>query len=89
METVMELGPFLGAKPTTNFSRHFTTRIYEIPVQKTLTLPAGDGCSAGDIGFWFKDSTIHPKPSTEPAEPRKGPTLAQLPPACRGVVTAP
>jgi penicillin-insensitive murein endopeptidase len=52
-------------------------------------VPAGDGCSAGDLSFWFKDSTIHPKPSTEPAEPRKGPTLAQLPPACRGVVTAP
>jgi penicillin-insensitive murein DD-endopeptidase len=52
-------------------------------------IPAGDGCSASDLSFWFKDSVIHPKPSAEPAEPRKGPTLAQLPAACRGVVTAP
>jgi penicillin-insensitive murein endopeptidase len=49
-------------------------------------VPAGDGC--GDLQGWFKDSVIHPK-ETEPAEPRKGPTLAQLPAACRGVVTAP
>jgi penicillin-insensitive murein endopeptidase len=50
-------------------------------------IPPGDGC--GDLQDWFKESVIHPKPPTGPVEERKGPTLAQLPAACRGVVTAP
>jgi penicillin-insensitive murein endopeptidase len=52
-------------------------------------VPPGDGCSPGDLSFWFTDAVIHPEPPKEPAEPSKGPTLAQLPAACRGVVTAP
>jgi penicillin-insensitive murein DD-endopeptidase len=50
-------------------------------------VPPGDGC--GDLAFWFKESVIHPKPSPEPAKPRKGLTLANLPAACRAVVMAP
>ena len=50
-------------------------------------IPPGDGC--GDLQEWFKESVIHPKPPTGPVGERKGPTLAQLPAACRGVVTAP
>ena len=49
-------------------------------------VPAGDGC--GDLGWWFRDSIIHPKPAHGPVTPRRGPTLAQLPAACRGVVMA-
>jgi penicillin-insensitive murein endopeptidase len=49
----------------------------------------GEGCSAADLAFWFKDSTIHPKPPKEPPKPRLGPTLAQLPAACRQVLAAP
>jgi penicillin-insensitive murein DD-endopeptidase len=49
----------------------------------------GEGCSAGDLAFWFKDSVIHPKPPKEPPKPRLGPTLAQLPAACRQVLAAP
>jgi penicillin-insensitive murein endopeptidase len=48
-------------------------------------VPPGDGC--GDLAFWFQESVIHPKP--EPATPRKGLTLADLPAACRTVVMAP
>src|ERR1700761_7361025 len=43
----------------------------------------GEACSTEDLAYWFKDEVIHPKPSTEPSEPRKGPTLAQLPAECR------
>ena len=50
-------------------------------------VPGGDGC--GDLDWWFRDSIIHPKPSTDKVTPRRGMTLAQLPAACRGVVTAP
>ncbi len=50
---------------------------------------AGEGCSAGDLAFWFKDSIIHPKPPKEPPKPRPPMTLAQLPAACRQVLAAP
>ena len=49
----------------------------------------GEACGAADLAYWFKDEVIHPKPSPEPAEPRQGPTLAQLPPECRKVLAAP
>jgi penicillin-insensitive murein endopeptidase len=49
----------------------------------------GEACSASDLAYWFKDEVIHPKPSPEPAEPRRGPTLAQLPAECRKVLAAP
>src|SRR5271154_5936774 len=54
------------------------------------TPPAdGEGCSAADFAYWFQDSVIHPKPSTEPPKPSHGITLAQLPPDCRQVLAAP
>ncbi|HEY0911676.1 MAG TPA: penicillin-insensitive murein endopeptidase [Bradyrhizobium sp.] len=49
----------------------------------------GEGCSAADFAYWFKDSTLHPKPSTEPPTPSHGITLAQLPSDCRQVLAAP
>ena len=50
---------------------------------------ASEGCSAGDLAFWFKDSIIHPKPPKEPPKPQHPMTLAQLPAACRQVLAAP
>ena len=47
----------------------------------------GEGCSASDFAYWFKDSVIHPKPSNEP--PSHPITLSQLPPDCRQVLAAP
>src|ERR1700693_4624024 len=49
----------------------------------------GEGCSKGELAYWFKDSIIHPEPPKEPPKPRTGPTLAQLPAACRQVLHAP
>jgi penicillin-insensitive murein endopeptidase len=49
----------------------------------------GEGCSASDLAYWFKDDVLHPKPPTEPPQPRSGPTLAQLPAECRKVLAAP
>ena len=48
-----------------------------------------EGCSAGDLASWFKDSIIHPKPPKEPPKPKPPMTLAQLPAACRQVLAAP
>ena len=50
---------------------------------------ASEGCSAGDLAFWFKDSIIHPKPPKVPPKPRPPMTLAQLPAACKQVLAAP
>jgi penicillin-insensitive murein DD-endopeptidase len=49
----------------------------------------GEGCGKGELGYWFKDSIIHPEPPKEPPKPRTGPTLAQLPAACKKVLNAP
>ena len=50
---------------------------------------ASEGCSAGDLAYWFKDSVLHPAPPKEPPKPRPPMTLAQLPAACRQVLAAP
>ncbi|MBV8925984.1 MAG: penicillin-insensitive murein endopeptidase [Bradyrhizobium sp.] len=51
----------------------------------------GDGCKPSDLAYWFKDSIIHPKPEPpkEPAKPRPGLTMAQMPAGCRAVLNAP
>lgn len=53
--------------------------------------PPGDseGCSAGDLAFWFKESIIRPKPPTTPPKPKPPMTLAQLPAECRQILLAP
>src|SRR3954453_21207095 len=48
-----------------------------------------EGCSAGDLAYWFKDSVLHPKPPKVPPKPKPPMTLAQLPAACRQVLSAP
>jgi penicillin-insensitive murein endopeptidase len=48
-----------------------------------------EGCKPSELAYWFKGSIIHPKPEKEPPKPSRGPTLAQLPPACRAVLNAP
>ena len=52
-------------------------------------VPVGDGCSAKELDFWFKDSILHPKPGPPPKVPPKPITLADLPPACKNVIDAP
>jgi len=49
----------------------------------------GEGCSAGDLAYWFKDSVLHPKPPKVPPKPKPPMTLAQLPAACKAVLAAP
>jgi penicillin-insensitive murein endopeptidase len=48
-----------------------------------------EGCSAGDLAYWFSDPVLHPKPPRTPPKPRPPMTLAQLPPACKQVLLAP
>jgi len=49
----------------------------------------GEGCSAGDLAYWFSDSVLHPKPPAVPPKPKPPMTMAALPPACKAVLHAP
>jgi penicillin-insensitive murein DD-endopeptidase len=48
-----------------------------------------EGCSTGDLAFWFKNSVIHPKPPKVPPKPKPPMTMASLPAACKAVLNAP
>ena len=48
--------------------------------------PPGSGCGK-DLAWWFTKAAR--TPSEKPAKPRRGPTLADLPAACRRVLDAP
>jgi penicillin-insensitive murein endopeptidase len=50
--------------------------------------PPGDGCDAS-LAWWFSDEALNPpKPATRP-KPKPPLTLADLPPACADVLSAP
>ncbi len=51
--------------------------------------PAGDGCAAKNLAFWFSDRVVHPKPSKGPQKPKKQIMLADLPATCKAVLDAP
>jgi len=48
-----------------------------------------EGCSAGDLAYWFSDPVLHPKPPTTPPKPKPPMTLAEMPEICRQVLAAP
>src|SRR5512140_159156 len=48
----------------------------------------GEGCSTGDLAYWFQDSVLHPKPPKEPPKPKPPMTMAALPAACKAVLAA-
>lgn len=48
-----------------------------------------EGCSAGDLAYWFSEPVLHPKLPTTPVKPRREMTLAELPAACRQILVAP
>jgi penicillin-insensitive murein DD-endopeptidase len=80
-------------RPMYGHDYHFHIRI-KCPVgsttcEKQPEPTEGEACSADDLAYWFKDEVIHPKPSPEPATPKPGLTLAQLPAECRKVLAAP
>jgi penicillin-insensitive murein endopeptidase len=80
-------------RPMYGHDYHFHVRI-TCPATDNACTPQpppseGEGCSAADLAYWFSDPVIHPKPSSEPSEPRSPMTLAQLPPECRQILLAP
>jgi penicillin-insensitive murein endopeptidase len=80
-------------RPMWGHDYHFHIRI-KCPAEsgecESQAAPAEtEGCSAGDLAWWFKDSVLHPKPPKVPPAPKPPMTLAQLPAACRQVLNAP
>jgi penicillin-insensitive murein endopeptidase len=55
------------------------------PCRGQAAPPAGDGCGA-DLDYWFSAAPY--KPAPPPKKPPKQITLADLPPACRNVLSA-
>ena len=80
-------------RPMYGHDYHFHIRIKCQPGDSECTSqppPAdSEGCSAGDLAYWFSDAVLHPKPPKVPPKPKPPMTLAQLPPACRTVLNAP
>src|SRR5881392_1289934 len=80
-------------RPMYGHDYHFHIRIKCPPgssVCESQSEPTeGEGCRAADLAYWFKDSVIHPKPPKQPPKPKPPMTLAQLPAACRPVLSAP
>jgi penicillin-insensitive murein endopeptidase len=80
-------------RPWRGHDYHFHIRIFcppDSPQCEAQPPPeSGEGCGH-DLDPWFTDAMLHPPPpSTEPAKPGLGLTLAKLPPACRQVLMAP
>ena len=59
--------------------------------RKQPPVSGDDGCAPGALKYWFSDKVLNPpKPATTtPRKPPKPITLADLPPACKGVLEAP
>lgn len=79
-------------RPWWGHDYHFHIRVY-CPVDSPQCKPQpppepGDGCGH-ELDYWFSDAVLHPKAPEEPVKPRLGPTMAQLPAACRKVLMAP
>ena len=79
-------------RPWWGHDYHFHVRIFcpaDSPQCEPQPLPeSGEGCGH-DLDYWFSEAVLHPPPPTEPATPKPGPTLANLPAACRQVLMAP
>jgi penicillin-insensitive murein DD-endopeptidase len=80
-------------RPMYGHDYHFHIRIKCPPGSgecESQPAPAdSEGCSAGDLAYWFSDPVLHPKPPKIPPKPKPPMTLAQLPAACRQVLNAP
>ena len=77
-------------RPWSGHDHHFHVRILcpaDSPQCKPQPPPEpGDGCGH-ELDYWFSDAVIHPAPPTELPKPPL--TLAELPAACRALVTTP
>lgn len=80
-------------RPMYGHDYHFHIRITCPPGSTNCEAQAppatSEGCSAGDLAYWFSDRVLHPKPPTKPPKPKPPLTMANLPAECRQVLAAP
>src|SRR4029077_3531738 len=55
--------------------------------RKQPPVPGGDGCSDAELAYWFSAKVRNPQKSPTPGKPPKPITLADLPPACKTVLS--
>jgi penicillin-insensitive murein endopeptidase len=79
-------------RPYWGHDYHFHVRLFCPPGSPDCKpqdpAPAGDGCGK-ELDWWFTDAVLHPKPPPVPPKPKPPLTMADLPAACRQVLTAP
>ncbi|MBH5384758.1 penicillin-insensitive murein endopeptidase [Bradyrhizobium diversitatis] len=80
-------------RPMYGHDYHFHIRI-KCPAGNSECQPQpppsdNEGCSAGDLTYWFSEPVLRPKLPTALVKPRRGRTLAELPAACRQILVAP
>ncbi len=77
-------------RPWWGHDHHFHVRLHCPPgspgCQAQDPPPPGDGCDA-TLAWWFSDEALNPNPKPGPKKVRKAVTLADLPEACRSLVT--
>ena len=75
-------------RPMYGHDYHFHIRIKCPPRQRRMREPSpirteGEGCSAGDLAYWFSDAVLHPKPPKVPPKPKPPMTMARCRPPAR------
>lgn len=79
-------------RPWYGHNYHFHVRLQCPPdvagCKPQASVPAGDGCGK-DLDWWFSDEVLFPKPPAKPPKPKPQLTLADLPSACRQLVSTP
>ncbi len=78
-------------RPFFGHDYHFHVRLVcppgESSCQAQDPVPPGDGCDHASLAYWFSEGVLHPRPQLGPTRPRPALTLADLPAACRTVLT--
>jgi penicillin-insensitive murein DD-endopeptidase len=79
-------------RPWWGHDYHFHLRLYCPPDDRGCTgqppSPPSDGCGK-ELDYWFTDAVLHPKPAPVPPKGAPPLKLADLPLACRQVLSAP
>ncbi|MGP8233517.1 MAG: penicillin-insensitive murein endopeptidase [Methylovirgula sp.] len=78
-------------RPFFGHDYHFHVRLVCPPGESSCeaqdSVPPGDGCDKASLAYWFSDAILHPRPQLGPVRPRPALRLADLPAACRTVLT--
>jgi penicillin-insensitive murein endopeptidase len=78
-------------RPFFGHNYHFHVRLMCAPGESSCEaqdpVPPGDGCDKASFAYWFSAGVLHPRPQLGPVRPRPALTLADLPAACRTVLT--